>query len=334
MPDLRKTLPDGSPNPEFMQKKPFTREEQLGQLGYTVTPDGRVVKTGEPGGQLGTGRYPLPPALQGPGGGAQPPQPTTQPPQPTTQPPQPTQPPANAQPPGTPVPPGQPGVNPNAPVQIPPPTSPYANRAASAASPGDESQAQAAGGKFDAEATAGTNAQGQQAILANMLGDTKQFMPGPYANSIAAVRARLAPVFGADEKALAAHDSFEKLAAQLALQQAGSVGAGSDSRFSVTQAANPHGGISPASIDLILRQLQGNSDYIQARQKLAQQWPAKSDYNGFVDSIRPLDPRVFHYERMTDGQRKDWFTAMDPKDQKAFMQAHKWAEGNKLIPGG
>jgi hypothetical protein len=311
-PDLRKTLPDGTPNPNYGTEQPVTKKEQLEQMGFTVLPNGQVVKAGQPGQpgaspNLGPGRYPVPPALQGPGG-AQP---------------------SGAQPPGTPEPAGQPGTNPNGKVPIPPPQRPI-----SKASPADQEQMRAAGAKFDAEAAAGTNAQGQQAILANMLGDTKQFMPGPYANTLAAIRARLAPVFGADEKALAAHDSFEKLAAQLALQQAGSVGAGSDSRFSVTQAANPHGGISPASIDLILRQLQGNSDYIQARQKLAQQWPAKSDYNGFVDSTRPLDPRVFQYERMTDGQRKDWFTAMDPKDQKAFMQAHKWAEGNKLIPGG
>jgi hypothetical protein len=215
-----------------------------------------------------------------------------------------------------------------------PGASPFDNRPISRMSPADEGLAKESGPKFQTEVDAGTAAQGQQAILANMLVDTKQFMPGPYANSIAAVRARLAPAFGVDEKALAAHDSFEKMAAQLALQQAGSIGAGSDSRFGVTQAANPHGGISPQSIDLILRQLQGNADYIQARQSLAQQWPSKANYNGFVDSVRPLDPRVFQYERMTDGQKHDYFKAMDPKAQSGFMQAHKWAEQNKLIPGG
>jgi hypothetical protein len=215
-----------------------------------------------------------------------------------------------------------------------PGASPFDNRPISRMSPADEQLAKEAGPKFQAEIDAGTAAQGQQAVLANMLVDTKQFMPGPYANAVAAVRARLAPAFNIDEKALAGHDSFEKLAAQLALQQAGSIGAGSDSRFSVTQAANPHGGLSPQSIDLILRQLQGNADYIQARQSLAQQWPVKALYNEFVSSVRPLDPRVFQYERMTDDQKVDYFKAMDERAQKAFMLAHKWAEERKLIPGG
>lgn len=212
--------------------------------------------------------------------------------------------------------------------------SPFDNRPVSRMSAADEDLAKASGPRFQSEIDAGTRAQGQHAILANMLADVKQFTPGRYANAIATLRARLAPVFNVNEKALAAHDSFEKLAAQLALEQAGSVGAGSDSRFSVTQAANPHGGLSPQSIDLILRQLQGNADYIQARQGLAQKWPSSANYNGFVESVRELDPRVFQYQRMTDDQRKDWFSAMDERGQRSFMQAHKWAEDRKLIPGG
>jgi hypothetical protein len=214
------------------------------------------------------------------------------------------------------------------------PGSPFDNRPISRVSPADEQLARESGSKFQSEIDAGTQAQGQQAVLANMRADTKQFTPGPFANAIAAIRGRLASVFNVDEKALAAHDDFEKMAAQLAVQQAKSVGAGSDARFSVTQAANPHGGLAPASIDLILRQLQGNADYIQARQGLAQAWPSKADYNGFVESARPLDPRVFQYERMSDNQRSDWFNAMDKRDQLTFMRAHKWAEEKKLLPGG
>jgi hypothetical protein len=312
--DPRKTLPDGSPNPDYGNKKTFTYREQLEMNGATVLPNGQVIYPRGQGGGLGNGRYPtLPPALGGPGNSTAPPPAAATPP--------------TSAPVATPNP-----AAPPVPAASPPSRSPYDNRPVTTVSPAEQEQQKAAGGKFDAEATAGTQAQGQQAILANMLGDTKQFMPGPYASSVAALRARLAPVFGVNEQALAAHDSFEKLAAQLALQQAGSVGAGSDSRFGVTQTANPHGGTSPASIDLIIRQLQGNSDYISARQHLAQQWPAKSDYNGFVNSVRALDPRVFQYERMSAAQRKDWFNAMDSKDQQTFMRAHGWAEDKQLIP--
>jgi hypothetical protein len=378
MPDTRKTLPDGKPNPDYGTTKPFTKTERLEMMGFKVLPNGQVIRAGEatPGqpGPLGNGRYPtLPPALvpnAAPTPGAAP-APAAAPPAPLGG--NPNAPVANPPPAapgpgaslagGVPVASANPGMVPTTGTPGPasplvagdvaaiqqgmagargrgiqmaaaPGGSPFDNRPISRMSPADEGLAKESGPKFQTEVDAGTAAQGQQAILANMLVDTKQFMPGPYANSIAAIRARLAPVFNVDEKALAGYDSFEKLAAQLAIQQGQSVGAGSDARFSVTQAANPHGGLSPQSIDLILRQLQGNADYIQARQSMAQQWPSKANYNGFVDSVRPLDPRVFQYERMTDGQKVDYFKAMDPKAQSAFMQAHKWAEDKKLIPGG
>jgi hypothetical protein len=164
-----------------------------------------------------------------------------------------------------------------------------------------------------------------------MLTDTKQFTTGPQAGVVSKLRnlGIAMGIPGINVEGQSAQESFNKFAAQLANAQ----GAGTDARLNVNLQANPHQDLSPAGVDLILRQLRGNADYIQARQKLAQQWPAKSDYNGFVDSTRPLDPRVFQYERMTDDQRKNWFTALG-QDQKAFMQAHKWAEAKKLIPGG
>lgn len=200
-------------------------------------------------------------------------------------------------------------------------------------SPAEQEQIKAAGPQFGAEIAAATQAQGQQAMLANMLSDTKQFMPGPYAETIKNIRARLAPIFGVNETALAGADSFDKLAAQLSISQGASVGAGSDARFSVVTAANPHPGMSAAGVDLVLRQLQGNADYIQARQRLAQDWPAKADYNGFVDSVRQLDPRVFQYERLQPGkQRSDFLDSLDARDQRTFVAAHKWAEDKSLIP--
>jgi hypothetical protein len=322
--DPRRSLPDGSPNPDYGKPKPFTKRQVLEMAGNTVLPNGQVI----PKGGLGTGRYPtLPPALVG--------TPTA----PTT-PAAPTTPLAPATPTALPTPPAPVGTQPpGTPVAIPPPTptatvSPY-DRPSIGTGAAEEEQIKAAGPRFDAEIAAGTQAQGQHALLANMLANSSQFATGPYANTIANWRARLAPVFNVDEKALTGAQDFQKLAAQLALQQAGSIGAGSDSRFAVTQTANPHAELSPGATDLIIRQLQGNADYLQARSKLAQGWKgSRGDYNGFTSSLTDMDPRVFQYGRMTDPQKVDYFKSMEPRAQRAFMRAHKWAEDQGLLSGG
>ena len=82
----------------------------------------------------------------------------------------------------------------------------------------------------------GVQAKSQAAILDNMLGDTTQFTTGPGAEGIKdfkAVVQRFAPTvagaFGIQPDSLAANESFDKLANQLANAQ----GAGSDARLAV-----------------------------------------------------------------------------------------------------
>jgi hypothetical protein len=421
IPDPRRTLPDGSPNPDYAKPKPFTKAEQLQMMGYTVLPNGQVIPSGQGGGDggLGSGRYnTVPPALrnnQNPPPAQTPPAPAPAnpaapaiqfggpPPAPPGGPPgasaapypqsgggigsvlappaagqrSDATPPANAnvaamiqgmqqaranplgggtmtagpgagpspapsveRPPepgwgtspgsysyGT-APAARPAPTPNQPAP-PAAKSPF-DRPAISLSPAEEEQAKGAGARFDAEATAGTQAQAQQAVLGNMLADTAQFSTGPLASIVGKFRnlAIALNLPGVNVEAQSAKESFGKLAAGLANAQ----GAGSDSRMNVTIQANPHEELSPAGVDLVVRQLQGNADYLQARQKLAQDWPAKSDYNGFAQSVRQLDPRVFQYERMLPDQKATWFKALDRRDQTAFMNAHGWAEDKKLIP--
>jgi hypothetical protein len=187
--------------------------------------------------------------------------------------------------------------------------------------------------EFQRHATEDTQAQNQQAVLGNMLADTSQFTTGPLAGVVGKVR-NMAGNLGLNinTDAQSAKESFNKLAAGLANAQ----GAGSDARLNVNISANPHEELSPAGVDLILRQLQGNSDYIRARASLAAKYPDKANYPAFQESIKELDPRVFQYERMQETdkvhQKSTYLKAMDPKDQRAFMTAHKWAEDKGLVP--
>jgi hypothetical protein len=182
----------------------------------------------------------------------------------------------------------------------------------------------------------GVRAKAQDAVLANMQADTSQFTTGPGQDKIKALQANLqrfaAPIasaFGVKPESIAANESFDKLAAQIADAQ----GAGSDARLAVTQAANPSSHLTPAGIDMILRQLRGNAGYLQARQQLAAAYPDKSDAQGFEANVAShLDPRAFQYDQLSPTQKATFLsTISDPKANAAFKQSYLWARNNGLL---
>lgn len=198
----------------------------------------------------------------------------------------------------------------------------------------------AAGGqaatRFQEIADQGVQARSQDAILGNMQAEVAQFTPGPGQDRIKNLQAvalryasPIARAFGVDEKSVAANQSFDKLAAQIADAQ----GAKSDARLAVTQAANPSSSLTPAGIDLILKQLRGNTDYLQARARLASQWPNQADHAGFEAQVgKNLDPRAFQYHRLDPEQKRAYVQGIkDPKDQAAFINSYRWAQGQGLL---
>lgn len=171
-------------------------------------------------------------------------------------------------------------------------------------------------GAFKEVSDQGVAALSRGAVLDNMLSDTSQFTSGPGTDAIARVRAvanRLG--LNVNTEGLSAVESFKKLAAALNANQ------GSDARLSVSEASNPHADLSPAGIDLMIRQLRGNEDYNLARAKLAATYPDKTDKTGFEAKVgAQLDPRTFQYDRMTPGQKSTFFKSIDDKEK--FIKAH------------
>lgn len=222
------------------------------------------------------------------------------------------------------------------PANVPPPTTgnvvaPGAAATAALSATGGQSATH-----FQTIADQGVQAQGQDAILANMQTEAAQFTQGPGQDKIknfqaAALRFAnpLAKAFGIDEKSVAANQSFDKLAAQIADAQ----GAKSDARLQVTQAANPSSALTPPGVDLILKQLRGNTDYLRARSKLAAAYPDKADREGFEAKIGAnLDPRAFQFERLSDDQRREFLKGIkDPKDKAAFQKGYFWAKEQGLL---
>jgi len=191
---------------------------------------------------------------------------------------------------------------------------------------------------FDTVTQRGNQAVQQNAMLSNMQNDLARFTVGTgtkttldYERALQSWAPGLARWFNFDPKAIAANESFDKLAAQIADAQ----GAGSDHRLDVTQAANPHSGLSPTGAELIIRQLQGNTDYLRAMQAQAEAYPDKTDYRGFsADMAKRLDPRFFQLNRMTPEQQTDYMKSI-PADQKTvFKQRYAAAKNDGLLDVG
>lgn len=194
-----------------------------------------------------------------------------------------------------------------------------------------QTQGTASADAFQQIAQAGVAAKSQNAILGNMLDDASQFTTGPsFVNDMRTFMTRYAaaPGFNLGTNATAANESFDKFANQLADAQ----GAGSDARMAVNQGANPSSHISPQGAQLILRQLQGNSDYMEARSQLAASYPDQTDRAGFEVKVGDnLDPRAFQFNRMTPQQRVTYVNSLSPDDRKAVQKAYNYAYQNNLL---
>ncbi len=230
-------------------------------------------------------------------------------------------------------------LNPNKPAAAPDaaPAADGGNGVVTGLGPAQASSLTAQGGAsaaaFQQIADQGVQAKSQNAILGNMLGDTTQFTSGMNAvNNFKTTLQRQAPAiaqaFGIDPKQVASMESFDKLAAQIASQQ----GAGSDARLAVAQSGNPSSKLSKEGVDLMLRQLQGNADYLQARAAVAAKYPDQSDRAGFEASAgSQLDPRAFQFARMTQPQRVDYVKGLSATDKAAVQRSYNFAHSAGIL---
>lgn len=220
------------------------------------------------------------------------------------------------------------------------PTAPAGGAIVGGQSPSQSAEMQTRGADsahaFQQYSASGNQAQGQGATLGNMLADTNQFTTGPQGvNNFKAwlVRngAAIGTTFGIDQNKVSANESFDKLANQIADAQ----GAGSDARLTVTQHANPSSQLSPTGVDSIIRQLQGNADWTQARANLAAKWPHQDDRAGFDSYYRDkLDPRAFQFSRMTPQQKVDYAKNLSDTDRNKLKSSYNWAVQNGALNAG
>jgi len=219
---------------------------------------------------------------------------------------------------------------------MPPPAAPVVTGLSPAQQAQQAAQGATANTDFRQEAQNSVQAQSQNAVLGNMLADTSQFVTGPgiegtkkFKQIMTAWSPKIAGAIGVSPDSVAANESFDKLVNQIVTSQQG---AQTDARMAVTEAATPHSGLTPGGVDMIIRQLQGNSDYLAARARLANAYPDKTNFAAFQQSIKDdLDPRAFQYQRMTIPQRRTYFESLDAGAKAKLKEAYGWAEKKGLI---
>ena len=99
--------------------------------------------------------------------------------------------------------------------------------------------------------------------------------------------------------------------------------------------ANPHQELSPAGATLMIHQLQGNEDYLQARANLATAYPDQKNVNKFESEVgAKLDPRAFQFARMSVPERQTYVNNLSPVDYAKVQKAYNVAHDNGWLPGG
>ena len=177
----------------------------------------------------------------------------------------------------------------------------------------------------------------RSAILGNMLGDTTQFTTGPLTSQIATLRS-LGNRIGlpVSTEGLSARESFAKFGAQLSTAQGGGSGPGSDARLNVSLAANPHEELSPAGVDLMLRQLQGNGKGLLAGagEAAAAAYGDQTDIKKFESDVgAKVDPRAFQFARMTPAQRQTYDKGLSATDRAAVRSSYNWLSSQPGLLG-
>lgn len=197
-----------------------------------------------------------------------------------------------------------------------------------------------AGNKLAGQADA---ARTQMAQLDNLSDDlAKMQATGPGSGRLALANA-IAQKYGGfgltmTPEELASTESFTKVAKQIAMAQAGSLGAGTDEKLMTAMGANPNLDLSKLGNTQIVAMLKGNSAAIMAKNQAWQAYQAKNgpdSYNQFQTEFnKTFDPRAYQWNylaaTMTPEQRQSYIQSL-PDKGKGLRDAYNRAVADGLL---
>lgn len=175
-------------------------------------------------------------------------------------------------------------------------------------------------------------------MLGNMATDLEGFWSGPgydKARRVAQLFNVVSPI-PVDSSGIEAAQSFNKWAQQLANAQSQALGS-SDARLSAAEHANPNSSLQKETNQLMIHQLMGNEDAINAK---AQAWRASglpaSQYQSWDQEFsQGFDPRAFQVLRMTPSEREKMFKGMRESGQMdEFKRSYNRMAAAGLVPSG
>lgn len=172
----------------------------------------------------------------------------------------------------------------------------------------------------------GTHRNDRMSVLGNMAQDLERFPSGPGRETYRHYAAVLNNTFGTAIKAEEIQDaqSFNKFSAQLAQEQAKTLGAGTDGKLASAIAANPNSALQGNTNRLMLHQLMGNEDAINAK---ATAWQksglSPAQYHQWNQQFsQNFDPRAFQVIRMPPDEQRQIFDEMDKSKQLDEFRRH------------
>lgn len=166
----------------------------------------------------------------------------------------------------------------------------------------------------------------RRAALRNIVDTLSDITPGPKADWTYTLGA-LATQFGLASpkvtKGVAAQEEFNKLAAQISLDQWGVMGgSGSNEQLATAMKANPNVTMSKMGVKNVAALLLGNEDAIGAQYGAWTKYKAThgpASYGDFLSGWnRYYDPRVYQAEHMVPGALKVMIGKMTPDERKTF----------------
>lgn len=174
----------------------------------------------------------------------------------------------------------------------------------------------------------------RRAALSNLVGTLDSFTPGPKADLTYQLGALATMAGTATPKVVtgvAAQEEFNKLAAQIALDQWGSLGgSGSNEQLQTAMKANPNQAMSRLGIKGVVALLQGNEDAIQSQFDAWQKYSAKfgpGSYGKFLKEWNQYyDPRVFQAQHMEPAAVKAMTSKMSAAELRKFNRDMAIAE--------
>ncbi|KXV12561.1 hypothetical protein [Gluconobacter oxydans] len=186
---------------------------------------------------------------------------------------------------------------------------------------------------------ASANRNDRMAALGNMSSDLEGFTSGPGSERIR----HFASVFdnwtGGNWKSSEIENaqSFNKWAQNLANAQSQALGTGTDSKLAAAVHASPNSALQGSTNRLMIHQLMGNEDAINAK---AQAWqkaglqPAQfQQWN--QQFSQSFDPRAYQLLRMTPDERKTVFQGMKKSGQiEEFKKNYNAMAASGLVPSG